>query len=214
MSRQLFGIFTTTDISAVGMSVGTTTPVFTNLFAMTTFEARKYCVEYARAQLVDTDTDPSTDSSTDILWYGQTPTFKGTSTTRLVYSLPGPDQTHISIVKFTKSGGWVRSETITSKILLTIFYQPIHRVPETGNSMRTSEASSSSAISTASISSTNPSPSSISISSPSPNPNPSLRRSVRSILSEINKIPDTASSHPSRSILDEIQYFCDHRSEI
>ena len=85
--------------------------VFTNIFAVTSFEAQEWCLRIAKEF---TETLVGERINPGILWCGQLPQ---ESSICLVYANPGPDKTRLNVVRCTKNRGWLGSEWWESVVL-------------------------------------------------------------------------------------------------
>lgn len=97
---------------------------FTGKYALTPYEARKYCVTRAKEVLKENDPESpqlgSDEEKNSPLWFGQEPPDNGFW---LCYGLPGPNDSLIHLVKYTK--GWFSNST---EVVFTIKYSQMERV--------------------------------------------------------------------------------------
>ena len=121
MSRKAYGIYCW---EASPSPKGT--EVFMDLFALTEFEARKYCLDAARERMASLGWVNA--ATTKPLWYGEKPASDGLF---LLYGLPGPNETQVDVVRYYMTPkGWLTSSTQASEVLASYRYKVMNRVPE------------------------------------------------------------------------------------
>lgn len=99
--------------------------IFINKYAVTAFEARKYCVERARDVLKEHDENALqlvSDEKRRPLWFGEEPDLSGFW---MSYGFPGPNESLIKITNYTSS--WFKTSYIAEDIFV-IKYVNMERV--------------------------------------------------------------------------------------
>lgn len=120
-------------------------PQFTNKYAVTQFEAHKYCVDTAKAKAFaffekyrsTLFADVYANTSNEDFLKDLNPKIMGTQIDKpgiyLFFGLPVPAETWINVISVTKYKDWAWREKLDTKVIYTTYFIPMQRVKTVGS---------------------------------------------------------------------------------